>query len=647
MRFAAAFAALLALCTLAFPSFTFLQMANGTGPSDTDEFFKFSQPTALYLVGDRLYVADSGRSMIYILNASANMTRTKYLTSPSLDAYLSNPMHMDYEGATGTLYVAGGTYGNILYYDGSSSRVEKWNLDFANVQKASGVAVTNDTIYLADAVRGQVIAFSRFTKKYSHIVLWPGGSDGMLSTPQDIVFHDGKYYVSDSGKGLIFVYDSNFTFLNLTIGRGKGDVALGSPRGMDFDGSRLYVADATAGRVVAFSPDGYPVDVLNASTPWGNLSYPDDVVVDNGILYVADTQNRAVKAFRVNITGGDPTVLAQISDANATCASLDAAQSVAKMLSVSYAPLEYSAQLFSAQQYYNLYQFSYASSLAQVAKADCAAAQSSLLQSIDLKVKQLIQSSQAQVAPYRNSSSTSQQLLSQFDNKVAAANSALSSKKYSSAADLALSLPSLADSIASGSQAAAEAEAEKEQNRAAALINAEITALSGRLEQLQAKSDAYRQGINLSNSRSLLALASGQAGTGSFDSANRSLQLASLEITSYETSVGGSAKEIDSALANFAIIELEFNNSASQPVLFGPDLSSERALMAQAKDTIYANPPLALQIAGQAKSSAQAKSRDAQALSLAASSVCVVVFLIALIAVGFFMHLRGRKHKGL
>lgn len=647
MRYVAAFAALLALCTLAFPSFTFIEMANGSGPSDTDEFFKFSQPNALYLVGDRLYVADSGRSMIYILNVSENLTRAKYLTSPSSDAYLSNPMHMDYEGATGTLFIAGGTYGNVLYYDGSSSKVEKWNLDTANVQKASGVAVTNDTIYIADAVRGQVIAFSRFTKKYSHIVLWPGGSDGMLSTPQDIVFHDGKYYVSDSGKGLIFVYDSNFTFLNITIGRGKGDVVLGSPRGMDFDGNRLYVADANAGRVVAFSLDGYPVDVLNASTQWGNFSYPDDVIVDNGILYVADTQGRSVKAFKVNITGDDPTVLSQISDANATCASLDATQSVAKRLNVSYAPVEYAPTLSSAQQYYKLYQFSYASSLAQGAKADCAAAQSSISQSIDLKAKQLIQSSQSKVAPYRNSSTTSQQLLSQFDNKAAAANSALAAKKYSSAADLVLSLPSLADSIASGSQAAAEAEAEKEQNQTEALVSAEITALSGRLDQLQAKSDAYRQGINLSNSRSLLELASTQAGEGSFASANRSLQLASLEITSYETSVGEAAKEIDASLANFAIIELEFNGTASQPMLLGPDLSSERALMAQAKDTIYTNPPLALQIASQAKTAAQAKSRDSQAVSLAASSVCVVVFLIALVAAGVFLHLRGRKHKGL
>ncbi len=647
MRYFAAIAALLLACSMAFPSFTFLQMANGSGPTDTDGYFRFSQPTSLYLVGDRLYVADSGRGMIYMLNTSENLTRTKYITGPSSESYLSNAMHMDYEDATGTLYIAGGTSGSILYYDGVSSRVEKWNLDNANVQKVAGVAVTNDTIYVTDAVRGQVIAFSRVTKKYSRIVLWPGGSDGMLSSPQDIIFHDGRYYVSDSGKGLIFVYDSNFNFLNLTIGRGKGDVTLGSPRGMDFDDNRLYVADATGSQVVAFSLDGYPVDILNSSTVWGNFSYPEDVLVDNGMLYVADTQNRLVKSFQINKSGGDPTVLAMITGANTSCASMIAMQSVAKNLGVPYTNVSYMGALSSAQEYYDQYQFSYALSLAQGANADCVSAQATLSQSIDLKVKQIVQAAQAKVAPYRNLSSTSVQLLAQLDNKVAATNSALSSKKYASAADIALTMPALANSIASGSQANAEAEAEKKQNQTIATVTTEITSLSGRLEQLQAKSDTYRQGINLSNSESLLALALEHASSGNFDSANRSLQLAALEITSYEVSVGGAAKEIDAAFASFAVIELEFNTSVARSGLFAPDFSSERTLMAQARETVYTNPPLALQMASQAKSSAETKSRDSQAFSLVVVSVSVVMFLIALLAIGFFIHLSGRKKKGL
>jgi len=648
MRYFAAFAALLLACALAFPSFSFLYYQNGSLPLDSSTYYMLSQPTALYMVGSRLYVADSGNGMLYIMNASANLTRIRTVSSSPADSLLTNPMHMEYEDSTGILYIAGGTTGNILYYNGQGSSVDKWNPSTTNLQKAAGVALTNDTIYVTDATRGQVLAFSRTTKAYSRIAVQNGGSDGLLSSPQDILLHDGRFYVSDAAKGMIFVYDSNFTFLNITFGRGKGGVTLGSPRGMDFDDNRIYVADATHASVVAFSLDGYPVDVLNSSTLWGNLSYPEDVVVDNGVLYVADTNNRLIKAFQIVKGAGDPTVLAMISDANAACASLASAQAVAAKLNLSYVPLSYGDGLASAQDYYDSYQFSYASTIAQKAKTDCSSSQSSLTQGIELKIRQLVQSSQAQVAPYRNASAASVPQLVQFDNKVSAVSFALTAKSYSSAADIALTLPSLASSIATGAQDKETADAEKAQNQSLAAANADITAVLSQISSLQAKSDLYHQGINLSVSQGQLALAQQSAQNGDFGAVNRSLELARAEIEAYSASLDSSAKEIDAALAGLAVSEIEFNATVSRTLLFAPDLGKEKALMLQAKESVYSSPALSLQMASQAKASAEAKSRDSQAISLAAASVAVVLFLIALIAVAVIIHLRGRKkHKGL
>ncbi|MFA6328943.1 MAG: NHL repeat-containing protein [Candidatus Micrarchaeia archaeon] len=647
MRYFSAIFAILALCALAFPGFNFLYLTNGSIPSDAGTDISFSQPSSLYLVDSRLYVADGGRSAIYALNASANLTRVKKINNPSSEAYLNNPMHMEFDGSSSILYIAGGSSGNILYYNGERSTVDKWNSGVTNLQKAAGLALSNDTIYVTDAVRGQVIALSRTTKAFSRIVIQSGGSDGLLSSPQDILFHDGKLYISDAAKGLIFVYDENFTFLNMTIGRGKGGITLSSPRGMDFDDNRLYVADAGAGRVVAFSLDGYPVDVLNSSTTWGNLSYPEDVIVDNGILYVADTQNRLVKAFLVNKTGGDPTVLQMISEANASCNSLHSMQTVATSLNISFTPLADSdAALASAQQYYDLYAFSSASSLAQNAKSGCMAAQSALTQSVELKIRQAIQSSQALVAPYRNVSTTNASLVAQFDNKAATALSALTSKNYVASSGLALALPSLANSIVTGSESKAQAEEEKQQNQSTAFLTSEITALNSRLSRLQEKSDAYRQGINLSGSRALIALAQKSAEGNDFASANHSLELARLEIISYETTLGASTTEIDAALSSISTTEIELNASASGS-LFAPDLATERALIASAKDVAYSSPSSAVQMASKAKAAAESKARDSQAISLAAISVAVILFFIAIIAAGFLFHIMRKKKKGL
>jgi len=648
MRYFASIAlTLLLFCSLSSSSFNFLFLVNGTLPSDSDSYYSFSQPSSLYLVDDRLYVADGGRSLIYMLNASKNLTRIKTVANPSSEAYLNNPMHMEYEKSSGILYIAGGSSGNILYYNGQGSTVDKWNAASTNMQKAAGLALANDTIYVTDAVRGQLVAISRTTKSFADTIIKAGGSDGLLSSPQDILFHNGKVYISDSGKGLIFVYDSSFAFL-YTIGRGKGGVTLSSPRGMDFDDNRLYVADASLGSVIAFSLDGYPVDILNSSTVWGNLSYPEDVIVDNGVLYVSDTQNKLIKAFSINKTGGDPEVLQMISDANASCASLISMQSVAARLNVSFTPLQGTdAELASAQQYYDSYAFSSASAIASNTKSGCENARSSLTQSADLKIKQAIQSAQAVVAPYRGAAATNATMVVQFDNKAAAASSALASKNYASSADIALSLLPLANAIATGSESKAVAEEEKKQNQSTAFLTSEITALTAQIARLQEKSDAYRQGINLSGSRELVALAQKSAESGDFASANHSLELARLETSAYDASMASSTKEIDAAISTISVAEIEFNASAGRSVLFAPDLKKERALLEQAKETVYSSPPSALQMASQAKAAAESKSRDSQALSLAVISVVVVLFFIALIAAGFLFHILGKKRQGL
>jgi hypothetical protein len=198
-----------------------------------------------------------------------------------------------------------------------------------------------------------------------------------------------------------------------------------------------------------------------------------------------------------------------------------------------------------------------------------------------------------------------------------------------------------------GSESKAVADEEKKMNMSTAFFTSEVASITSQLSRLQEKSDAYRQGINLSGSRDLLLLAKKSAENGDFASANHSLALVRIDLTAYETTLGAATKEIDAAISSLSIAEIEFSASASRSILFAPDLSKERALMASAKETVYSSPASALQMASQAKTSAEVKSRDSQALSFAVISVVVVLFFIALIAAGFFIHILGKKKQGL
>jgi len=638
MKFARLLVLLLLASSLQFASFTYLYSMNGNKTTDIDNFFQMLEPTGLFFQGGTLYVADASRNAIYLLNGSQR--EYVYFGSRN-DNMLINPMHMAYYG--NVFYIAGGAYSNIVSYAGPGYQTEKWAPTGNNMKKPSGVALDNNSLYIADTERGQVMVYLQKTRSFSSVGIDKGTSEGQLSAPSDILLYKDRFFVSDPGKGLVLVYAKNFTYL-YSIGRGLGGVTLSSPHGIDIYNERLYVADYSANRVVEFTLDGYPLSILNSSTFEGNISYPEDVALGDGKLFVTDTFNRKIKVFLLNQTAGDPAVLAKLAEANRTYSNLLSLQSIAKKLGVPFNQTSLSFDLATASDYYSDSLYSPADSLAQSVIDSANAQYSAMLQSMDLKIRQAVQVQQDRMAPYRTLALGNLSLsVVQFDNKVSDINSKISSGAYNSATNSALALPAFVDSFISAFNSKATQADIDSAKLSSEKIQMQADAVSLRLDALKSRSEKYGQDLNFSNAEHFLSLSRSYFSEGNLPSANHSLSLALFDIESGEATLDAKTPAIDAALANITLLELDFKLSMSKPSIVPADLSKEQAMMAQARELAYETPDVAVEIARRASADARAKAGNSQALSLVVASFCIITIFIAILAVAFYLHVRRGK----
>jgi hypothetical protein len=645
MMFSALAVLLVLLCSTTFAGLTYIGTYNGSNLNDPSNAERFSQPSAMIYLNGKLYVADAGTNYLYTMagNYTANGSQRLFLATPKIDdGSLSNPLRMETEN--GTIYIADGTTGRIKYYPGYGSTLELWN-SASNVGKATGIAIDNQSLYITDGENGVLLIYSRQTRSYSRVGLEKGGSDGQLFSPADIRLYNGKFYISDADKNLIFVYDANLKF-EYTVGRGKGGVELRSPKGMKIYQDRIYVADKKQNRVVVFTLDGYPVETLNRS-PSVNFSYPEDIAVGGGKLYVADSGNGLVHIFAINYSSANDSVMQGIAQARQAAASLQNMQQAAGKLGLTYENVSFDADLASAQSYYDKLLFSTAASISQKVIESSGAAQAALGATIDIKARQISKEATDKVAPYRQKAAGTEfaAQLAAMDSSASQLQAKLSAKDYVAAVPLALGLRDSASSFVASYEAKNAENAVKAKSQQLQALNSMKSSVEARVASAKAKAKLYQQSADFSNVEKLLEQSSSEISAESLEAANHSLYLADFETSSFETALASSAKEIDSALANLTVMEFEMNASISKPMLLPPNVDTERGMVAQAKLTVYSNPQLGLAMAAQAREAARAKAKEAQTVSVAAAALLMMLGLIGAISAAFYLHLRSRQRK--
>ncbi|VVB58526.1 NHL repeat protein [Candidatus Anstonella stagnisolia] len=630
--------ALLSLFACTFATFTYVQTLDGMGPTGTAYSNNFTEPTGLDYYNGYLYVADESNKFIYVLSNNTVVTRS------GGSGLLDGPRGIRYDEASGKTYVAD--------FRGSNVRIALSSSQFENLGKLNefpsptSLVFSGDSIFVLDMHSSKISELSKSRGVTLNYWTFAGGGNDALSNPSDLALYNGRFYVADTDNNRVAVFDSNFTFLQ-SIGIGKGGVQLWHPKGLYVDNSLLYVSDSSNNRIAVFSLDGYPLETFSASDG-GALNNPTDLAIANGMLYVADTGNSVVKVYGITRPEGNQTVLAQISDANASVAKLQSLISVAATLGIGVqntaAPL-----LESASASYSNFQYSDASDQARSAKQAADTQYPTLSQQVTISLRKLEANATGALAQYTESS-TPESLApnrTALASKVSQVETSISIGDFQNAADVALQLPSLSSSFVSAAGGAVAAE----QNNAASAQQQEyysrIAAKRASLTELSAKAAANRQPLDSSQISSLLDLARSQAQSSSFADADAALEQVSTQLASLSA---GLEQKISAASVAFDAInrsQAQVQKIEGEKLIFYPNTQPARTLLSQASDAAPTDPDKASSLAIEAVDSATREASNARTLSYIAIAVGGLAIIVLLVAGIVVWYLHKRRHKGL
>lgn len=211
------------------------------------------------------------------------------------DVRLDKPYGVAMRG--GRIYVCD-TNGSVMVFDFA-------HRTYAPLEGATGQGVLRQPVnisideagtkYVADPVRGQVVAFGP-DEKYVTAFGTPG-----RWKPVDAVERDGELYVADMQNSRVVVLDAKSGAEVRTIGtQGDPKDVLGRPSNLAFDTQgNLYVTDVARFQVVKFDRAGRLVRTFGAVGDGpGRFARPKGIAVDrDGLLYAVDAAFSNVQIF--------------------------------------------------------------------------------------------------------------------------------------------------------------------------------------------------------------------------------------------------------------------------------------------------------------------------------------------------------------
>jgi DNA-binding beta-propeller fold protein YncE len=161
-----------------------------------------------------------------------------------------------------------------------------------DVQKPYGVTIFSGAIYVVDTEQGGYVVFDLVSGKTRLV------RGGMRKPGNISIDHDGTRYITDAGRGAIFVFDKNDRFI-----RTHGSPDLFKPVDVAITGDRLYVTDSKNMKVhVLDKLTGEPIlDFGGPGTANGKFYHPTNLALGpDGTLYVTDTTNFRIQHFTLD-----------------------------------------------------------------------------------------------------------------------------------------------------------------------------------------------------------------------------------------------------------------------------------------------------------------------------------------------------------
>ncbi|MDH3780543.1 MAG: fibronectin type III domain-containing protein [Nitrosopumilus sp.] len=354
------------LSVFGFSQFSFADLSFsdefGSVGDDNDEFDK---PTDLAISNDgkKLYVVDSenNRIKIYDLTGGSNCPSgtdeiindevcfdDDFGSSGSSDGRFDIPTDLAIDKGNGDIYVvdsdnnrvqrfqSNGNYDNLEF--GSSSSGDD---EYLGTPSAIAVHKKTDYIYVADSTADSISVFDDdgdFLFSFDD-----DDSNDKFDEPAGLVIDDSEdiLYVADTGNNRIRMFEltdgdncpsgtdevvnNEVCFVDDFGSSGSGDGKFNEPTGLAFDEDEnmLYVADTDNNRIQVFEivagntcPSGtdeiidgvcFVEEFGSSGSTDGKFNAPSGLALDedNGLLYVADTDNNRIQMLTVPTGDGD------------------------------------------------------------------------------------------------------------------------------------------------------------------------------------------------------------------------------------------------------------------------------------------------------------------------------------------------------
>lgn len=250
--------------------------------------------------GQRIYVAEGGgERLIKVFDREGQLVGK--LAPPESKPGTRKPSLLAADG-TGRLYVVDRLRAAIDRYGPDGAWETTWSPPIVATLGGwlpNGVSVGPDgKVYVAEVGQAEhrVLVFEPDGQLVNLIAAQTGVPGGLKYPVQASADSEGRVYVSDASNGrVIAVTPHGVTALGVV-----GEEAVALPIGLTVDGQRLFVADAAAHRIAVFSTGDQPrfLHSFGDTDDEDGLAYPQAVALDRaGRVYIADRTNDRIQVW--------------------------------------------------------------------------------------------------------------------------------------------------------------------------------------------------------------------------------------------------------------------------------------------------------------------------------------------------------------
>lgn len=238
---------------------------------------KLDKPYGVAIFDGKIYVCDTNQTVV-VFDLRARAFRT--LKGAKNKGRLVQPLNISIE-ADGTKYVADPVRGQVVAFDRNDEYLKAYGTP-GTWKPVDAVALAG-WLYVADIQNGVVQVFDKKTGEIVRIIGNKGEPGQRLNLPTNLAFDStGRLYVSDIGRFQIVTYDRDGEYVGVTGKLGNNPGHFARPRGIGLDREdRLYAVDASFNNVQIFNNQGRLLLFFGAGERGpGSLLLPAKAVVD-------------------------------------------------------------------------------------------------------------------------------------------------------------------------------------------------------------------------------------------------------------------------------------------------------------------------------------------------------------------------------